>query len=487
MYCKITQDAIASFSDLTVLVVGDFMLDCFVYGTLDRISPEAPIPILLGRDQETMLGGGGNVVANIVSLGGTAIPCTVIGRDDAGAEVRRMISQFGSNSDGILQSDSRRTSRKSRFIAQNQQVLRFDEEDHTSLNAADRNRLFEYLETALEQTDIVILSDYGKGVLSDAAAAEIITQCSKRNIPVLVDPKGPDYAIYAGATAVTPNRAELSLASGSPVGTDTEVEHAARGLVERHGFEFVLATRSEEGMSVVGSSDAHHIATVAQDVFDVSGAGDTVIASFALSLAAGLDQRRAASVANAAAGAAVAKRGTAQVTRDELAERMIGALEMPDNVDRDTAGRLVRNWKNQGLTVGFTNGCFDILHAGHISLFRQARRHCDRLVVGLNTDNSVSGLKGPGRPVNKEQDRAAVLSALAAVDAVVLFDEDTPLELISALLPDVLVKGADYNIDEVVGADVVQADGGTVLLAELTPDKSTSSTISHINALENKN
>lgn len=487
MYCKITQDAIASFSDRTVLVVGDFMLDRFVYGTLDRISPEAPIPILLDRDQETMLGGGGNVVANVVSLGGTALPCTVIGRDDAGAEVHRMISQFGSNPDGILVSESRRTSRKSRFIAQNQQVLRYDEEDHAPLNVADRARLFQHLETALGQADIVILSDYGKGVLGDGAAAEIIALCSKRNIPVLVDPKGPDYAIYAGATAVTPNRAELSLASGLPVASDAEVEQAARGLVERHGFEFVLATRSEEGMSVVGRNDAHHIATVAQDVFDVSGAGDTVIASFALSLAAGLDRQRAASVANAAAGAAVAKRGTAQVTRDELAERMIGALDMPDNIDRETAGRLVRNWKNQGLTVGFTNGCFDILHAGHVSLLRQARRHCDRLVVGLNTDNSVSALKGPGRPVNKERDRAAVLSALAAVDAVVLFDEDTPLKLITALQPDVLVKGADYNIDEVVGADIVKAGGGTVVLAELTPDKSTSGTIRHINALENKN
>lgn len=486
MYCKITQDAIASFSDLTVLVVGDFMLDRFVYGTLDRISPEAPIPILLNQEQETMLGGGGNVVANIVSLGGTAIPVTVIGRDEAGAEVEKMISQFGSNSDGIVVSDTRRTSRKSRFIAQNQQVLRFDEEDHKTLGADERGKLFGQLHLGLDQADIVILSDYGKGVLGDAVAAEIIALCAARNMPVLVDPKGPDYSIYAGATAVTPNRAELSQASGCPTASDDDVEQAARGLVNRHGFDFVLATRSEAGMSVVGENDAHHIATLAQDVFDVSGAGDTVIASFALSLAAGLDRQRAAAVANAAAGAAVAKRGTAQVTRDELAERLAGERAMPDSIDLETAERQSRNWKNQGLTVGFTNGCFDILHAGHVSLFRQVRRHCDRLIVGLNTDNSVTRLKGPGRPVNSQGDRAAVLSALTAVDAVVIFDEDTPLELISALLPDVLVKGADYTIDEVVGADIVQANGGTVVLAELTPGKSTSGTIQLINSLETK-
>ena len=469
MYSKNIRDAIARFSDLTVLVAGDFMLDCFVYGTLDRISPEAPIPVLLGNNQELMLGGGGNVVANIVSLGGTAVPLTVIGGDDTGTRIAAMMGDLGVATDGVLTSTARTTSRKSRFIAQNQQVLRFDEEDNSALGNDDRKRLMDRLPAALDLADIVILSDYGKGVLAASVAAEIIAACGRREIPVLVDPKGSDYGIYAGATAVSPNRKELAEATGLPTASDSEVETAARHLVAGHGFGFVLATRSEEGMSVVGADSAVHIPTLAQDVFDVSGAGDTVIASFALALASGLDERESAGVANAAAGAAVAKRGTAQVTREEVLSRLNGTAPGAGCIDWNEAAALRKTWKGQGLTVGFTNGCFDILHAGHISLFRQARAHCDRLIVGLNSDDSVHRLKGDGRPVNAASDRAVVLAALEPVDAVVLFEEDTPLDLISTLLPDILVKGADYTIDQVVGADVVKQNGGTVVLAELTP------------------
>lgn len=468
------------------MVVGDVMLDCFVYGTLDRISPEAPIPILLRREEDRMLGGGGNVVANIVSLGARAVPLTVLGDDQAGAQVRAMMDALGVSTDGLITSTARQTSRKSRFIAQKQQVLRFDEEDRTPLGADDAQQLLDRLSDLLDTADIVILSDYGKGVLAAPIVVQIIAMCRKAGRPVLVDPKGPDYAAYAGATAVTPNRAELAQATNCATTTDADIEQASRQLVAAHNLQFVLATRSEEGMSAVSAQEAFHIATVAQEVFDVSGAGDTVIASFALAHAAGLDLEQAAAVANAAAGIAVAKRGTAQVSGEELIGRLAATYARPDTIGLDDAIRLRQSWKRQGLAVGFTNGCFDILHAGHVSLFRQARAACDRLIVGLNSDASVRRLKGDDRPVNRVTDRATVLAALEAVDAVVVFDEDTPLDLIAALRPDVLVKGADYTIEQVVGADIVLADKGRVVLAELTPDKSTTTTIDRMREPRNR-
>ena len=482
MQLETIQDALAGFDDLTVLVVGDFMLDCFVYGDLERISPEAPIPILRGSDRRQMLGGGGNVVANLVALGATALPLTVVGGDAAGGDLTGMLKELGVDTKGVLADKDRRTSQKTRFVAQRQQVLRFDEEDRIPLEDGDRATLFKRLERLLARANVVILSDYGKGVLGQGVAAEIISRCRAAEIPVLVDPKGDDYGIYAGATAVTPNRKELAEASGAPAVTDEEVEQAARQLVAAHRFDYVVATRSEDGMSLVGPDFAHHVATPVQEVFDVSGAGDTVIASFALGLAAGLDLQAAGALANAAAGVVVAKAGTAQVTRDELLVHMNGHVGKAGAVDLDHARRLVASWKSRDLTVGFTNGCFDILHAGHVSLLRQARAACDRLVVGLNTDASVRRLKGDERPVNGEADRAAVLSALKSVDAVVLFGEDTPAELIAELMPEVLVKGADYTIDQVVGADVVTAAGGRVVLADLLPDRSTSGTISSLKA-----
>ncbi len=486
MQIETARDALGQFSGLSVLVVGDFMVDSFVYGDLERISPEAPIPILRGQDQRQMLGGGGNVVANVVSLGANALPLTVIGDDNAGRDLKTMLAELGAAGDGVLTGEKRQTSQKTRFIAQRQQVLRFDQEDRAALELEDRGRLLEHLPALLDKADVVILSDYGKGVLGDGVAAEIIARCRAAGKRVLADPKGPDYSIYAGATAVTPNRSELSEASGMVLDSDADVEAAVRKLVAAHGFDYVVATRSEDGMSVVGPDFAHHVATPVLEVFDVSGAGDTVIASFALALAAGMDLQQAGSLANAAAGVVVSKLGTAQVSREELLVALNGAAEKHGHVAFDHAVHLVKSWKSRGLTVGFTNGCFDILHAGHISLLRQARDECDRLIVGLNSDASVRRLKGAERPVNNENDRAAVLAALKSVDAVVLFGEDTPADLIEALIPDVLVKGADYTVDQVVGADTVTAHGGRVVLAELVPGRSTTGTIRDLKAAKTK-
>lgn len=477
--------AISRFADVRVLVVGDLILDRFVTGVIERISPEAPIPVLHGRGETLALGGAGNVVANIVSLGGKAIPVSVLGKDSAGDGLVRMLADLGADADGIGRSAGRMTSAKSRYSAQGQQVLRFDEEEVKPLSVDQRAALLTRFEAALEHADIVVLSDYGKGVLLDGVAADLIAIARAAGKPVLVDPKGRDYGHYRGATAVTPNRKELGEAVGRLVFSDGEIEAAARELIAAHGFDFVLATRSEKGMSVVDARDARHIATQAREVFDVSGAGDTVVASFALALAAGADRASAATIANAAAGVVVGKRGTARLTVEELSGalfRSLGAGRRDAVLDAAGVRRMVDAWKAEGLSVGFTNGCFDILHAGHVSLLNAARGQCDRLVLGLNSDASVRRLKGAGRPVNDEHDRACVLAALAAVDAVVVFEEDTPLKLIEALKPDILVKGADYTVEQVVGHEVVQAHGGRVVLIDLVAGRSTTATIGRMRA-----
>jgi D-beta-D-heptose 7-phosphate kinase/D-beta-D-heptose 1-phosphate adenosyltransferase len=477
--------AIARFPNVCVLVVGDMILDRFVTGVIERISPEAPIPVLHGRDESLALGGAGNVVANIVSLGGQAIPVSMLGKDSAGDGLVRMLGEIGADTGGIGRSAGRMTSAKSRYSAQGQQVLRFDEEEVKPLSADQRAALMVRFRAALSQADIVLLSDYGKGVLLDGVAAELISATRAAGKPVLVDPKGRDYGRYRGATAVTPNRKELGEAVERMVFSNDEIEAAARELIAAHGFDFVLATRSEKGMSVVDAGSARHIATQAREVFDVSGAGDTVIGSFALALAAGADRASAATIANAAAGVVVGKRGTARLTVEELSGalfRSLGAGHRDAVLDAAGAQRMVEAWKAEGLSVGFTNGCFDILHAGHVSLLNAARGQCDRLVLGLNSDASVRRLKGAGRPVNGEHDRACVLAALAAVDAVVVFEEDTPLKLIEALRPDILVKGADYTVEQVVGHEVVQSYGGRVVLIDLVAGRSTTATIGRLRA-----
>ena len=472
--------AIARFPDVTVLVAGDLILDRFVTGVIERISPEAPIPVLHGRGETLALGGAGNVVANIASLGGKAIPVSVLGKDGAGDGLVRMLGDLGADTEGIGRSAGRMTSAKSRYSAQGQQVLRFDEEEVKPLSADQRAALMTRFNAALSRADIVLLSDYGKGVLLDGVAAELIAAARDAGKPVLVDPKGRDFGRYRGATAVTPNRKELGEAVGRAVFSDEEIEAAAREPIAAHGFDFVLATRSEKGMSVVDADSARHIATQAREVFDVSGAGDTVVATLTAALSVGIDLVDSARLANLAAGIVVGKVGTAVVRSAEL---LSGLHEQEWRhgeekvLTRDAAAERAERWRLRGKRVGFTNGCFDLLHPGHISLLKQARAACDVLVVGLNSDASVKRLKGDSRPVQNETARATVLASLGCVDLVVIFGEDTPETLIHALRPDVLVKGADYTIATVVGADFVQGYGGKVVLAELVQGQSTTNTI----------
>lgn len=472
------------FLNRRVLCIGDLMLDRYVYGSVDRISPEAPIPVLHTKRETATLGGAGNVVQNIAALGGAVDFVAVVGQDKAAHDVLQAAGTLHNVDAHLLADSSRPTTEKTRFVANGQQLLRADHEVSAPLSADLEQKLLQRVEAVLNACDAVILSDYAKGVLTDSVIARVIERARAAGKTIIVDPKGRDFSKYRGAHFLTPNRKELSDACGHDIKSVEDAAEAAQTLIRTLGIGHVLVKLGADGVCLVREGQAPlHFCTKAREVFDVSGAGDTVAATLALALASGLRAEDAAEIANVAGSIVVGKVGTASVTRDEIArelmfggssaaeDKVVGTLTVRDNVER---------WHKQGFKVGFTNGCFDLLHPGHISLIRQARAACDKLIVGLNSDASVKRLKGDSRPVQNEAARSAVLASLADVDNVVIFDEDTPLELIKIIRPDVLVKGADYTISKVVGADLVQGWGGKVVLAELVDGQSTTGTIARM-------
>jgi D-beta-D-heptose 7-phosphate kinase / D-beta-D-heptose 1-phosphate adenosyltransferase len=472
---------LTGFHSARVLVLGDVMLDRFVYGTVERISAEAPIPVVdVGRCSD-MPGGAANVARNIADLGAKAILLGVVGEDAAADDLRTQLQASPTIRAHLITDASRPTTVKTRYVADGQQVMRADRESRMPLSPDVARQIREAFSAAVEQADLVVLSDYAKGVLCDSVTrAAIDTACRCGKI-VIVDPKSRDFAKYRGAAIITPNRLEFQLACGERCDTHEQVVAAAQHILDQQICEFLVITRGKDGISVVGTGGiAEHLPTAARQVFDVSGAGDTVVAALALGMVAGGKIIEAAALANIAAGIAVAKRGTATVTTGEIVARLapIDGSTDPSNIFAiESVQQLVHAWRAQGLKIAFTNGCFDLLHPGHIFLLDQARRTADRLVVGLNADIGISRLKGPSRPVQGEVARATVLAAVKSVDAVVIFADDTPLQLIETLQPDVLVKGADYTLETVVGADLVLARGGRVVLAELLSGHSTTDTV----------
>ncbi|OFX10871.1 MAG: bifunctional heptose 7-phosphate kinase/heptose 1-phosphate adenyltransferase [Alphaproteobacteria bacterium RIFOXYD12_FULL_60_8] len=467
-----------------VLCLGDVMLDRFIYGEVERISPEAPIPVVRITREQSMLGGAGNVVANLTALGATPIFATVVGDDGVGADVATLLKAMSGVQPRLTVDPGRRTTKKTRYFAGSQQLLRADNETVAPISREAETALLKTVAEALPQSAVVVLSDYGKGVLTPHVVSQAIALALAAGKPVIVDPKGTDYTRYRGAMLLTPNRKELHDATRMSAATDAEVEAAARHLVTACGVGAVLATRSQDGMTLLDRDGrVSHLSAEAREVFDVSGAGDTVVATMAAAVGAGVSLLDASRLANVAAGIVVGKVGTAVVTTQEL----VHALHHQEFASSETkvmtlpeAITKVEQWRRRGCKVGFTNGCFDLLHPGHIALLRQAAAACDRLVLGLNSDASVRALKGPTRPVQSESARATVLASLEAVNAVVIFGEDTPRELIHALKPDVLVKGADYTVETVVGADFVQGYGGRVVLAKLEEGHSTTNTLKRL-------
>jgi D-beta-D-heptose 7-phosphate kinase/D-beta-D-heptose 1-phosphate adenosyltransferase len=472
-----------SFQDKNVLCLGDLLLDRFVYGAVHRISPEAPVPVLkINRDFLT-LGGAGNVVRNLAALGCNTTFIGVVGKDDAGQKTKELLNDLPQVNAHLMSEG--RTPVKSRFISNSQQLLRVDDEVVATPSEATIDALKKIIIDQIQKSHVVILSDYGKGSLPPELCQFIIQAARSAGIPSIVDPKGQDYSRYKGATLLTPNEKELSEVSQYPLNSDQDVVQAMAQLKELHHLDAVLVTRGAKGMVLLPPSTPEAtvepvvIPAQAREIFDVSGAGDTVIATLSASISVGHSFEDAARLANIAGGIVVGKVGTAVVGQDELAAAVLKAEPLAPSkiMSLEEAKNRTQIWRRHGLTLGFTNGCFDLLHLGHLHSLHECKKQCDRLIVGLNTDSSIKRYKGESRPIQAETVRAHVLAALEYVDAVILFEEDTPLNLIESLLPDLLFKGADYTIDKVVGADVVQLNGGKVHLIDLKPGYSTTATV----------
>ncbi|MFA6279985.1 MAG: D-glycero-beta-D-manno-heptose-7-phosphate kinase [Bdellovibrionales bacterium] len=464
-----------------VLCVGDVMLDRFIYGEVDRISPEAPIPVLRIKRELLAMGGSGNVVRNLATMGGNVDMVAVIGHDQAGHDLAAQMEAMNRITPHLLTDASRPTTIKTRYIAGSQQLLRADREDAAPLSTLMEEQLLARAQSVIDGCQIVILSDYAKGVLTNHVVREIITLCREHGKPILIDPKGRDFGRYHGATMLTPNRKELAEATGLPITTIDEAEAAARKLIIDFDIGGVLAKLGGDGVCLVmKDKPARHFHTVTKEVFDVSGAGDTVIATMAMAMAGGLSLDDCAALANIAGSIVVSKIGTATITLEEIEKEILrDQSRMGEDkimTSAEAADRAER-WRGQGLKVGFTNGVFDLLHPGHLSSINQSRAACDKLIIALNSDASVKRLKGEARPVQNENARAAVLAALEAVAGVVIFSEDTPLDLIKTIRPDTLVKGSDYTIDQVVGAKEMESWGGQVILADLVQGHSTTALI----------
>jgi D-beta-D-heptose 7-phosphate kinase/D-beta-D-heptose 1-phosphate adenosyltransferase len=463
-----------------VLCVGDVMLDRFVYGVVNRISPEAPVPVLRQTRTASMPGGAANVARNLASLGLQAIIIGAVGTDEAGIELNELLEHSPGISARLVPLRERPTTLKTRLVAGGQQLLRLDAEEVGAPGASGEQSIISAIEDLVPTVSAVLVSDYAKGLLTDAVLAAILSAAARRRVPVIADPKGKDFTRYGAVDILKPNAGELGAAMEMATSTTADVEQALDAAQRRLPARAVVVTRAAQGMSYIAAGSAcGHVTGKAQEVFDVSGAGDTSLAALGAAVVAGATLEEAVNVAILASGIAVGKSGTATVSASELldAVQLSGGSQKAGTLTADAMVGQIERWREGGLRIGFTNGVFDILHPGHVRVLEESRSRCDRLIVGLNSDASVKRLKGAGRPVNSEQSRAQVLCGLAAVDGVVIFGEDTPLNLITALKPDVLVKGGDYTRDTIVGADLVEARGGEVFVVALVPGQSTTSII----------
>ena len=461
-----------------ILVVGDLMIDHYLWGSCERISPEAPVQVVDISKETTVLGGAGNVINNLNTLGANVSVASVIGDDENGKELLGMLKSIGVDSQNIITQESRKTSKKSRIIAVSQQILRYDKESKNSITQKSSQTIIETLKNSIVSYNMIILSDYGKGVLTEELCQGLIKLANEKNIKVLVDPKGSDFSKYKGAYLLTPNKKEAILATGIEITDALSLERALVKLKNECNLGVSLITLSEDGIATL-DKEVETFPTVAKEVFDVTGAGDTVIASIAFALSAGKSIQETAAFANLAAGVVVGKIGSATVSIAEIEEyeaslhKSTSDAHIKSFEDIDT---LVQRYRANGKKVVFTNGCFDILHVGHVKYLQIAKSFGDILIVGLNSDESVSRLKGPTRPVNIAEDRAYLLAALEAVDFVVPFESDTPLELIKMISPDILVKGGDYEGKTVVGTEFASE----LKLVDFVDGKSTTKTIQKI-------
>ncbi|MGH2279437.1 D-glycero-beta-D-manno-heptose-7-phosphate kinase [Aliarcobacter sp. ERUVET-7] len=462
-----------------ILVIGDLMIDHYLWGSCDRISPEAPVQVVNVKKESSVLGGAGNVINNLVTLGSVVDVISVIGNDSVANELKSLLEKIDVPTSNLVVENNRKTSKKSRLIASQQQVLRYDMESIDDINENSHKQIIQTLEKNIDKYSSIILSDYGKGVLTTNLTKEIIKIANKNSIKVLVDPKGKDYSKYKGSYTLTPNKKEAMEATNIDIKDENSLIEALKSLKTQCNLEVSLITLSEQGIAIF-DDELTIKPTVAREVYDVTGAGDTVIASIAFALGNNLDIKDAIYFANLAAGVVVGKIGSATTTLDEIYEYEY-SLHKSNSTSHiktfDEIKTLASKLHSQGKKIVFTNGCFDILHVGHVKYLEVAKSYGDVLILGLNADSSVRKLKGPTRPINTQDDRAYILASLESVDYVVIFEEETPYELIKLIKPHVLVKGGDYEGKEVVGQDIADE----LKLVQFVDGKSTTNTIKRIN------
>ncbi|MGJ0334418.1 D-glycero-beta-D-manno-heptose-7-phosphate kinase [Aliarcobacter cryaerophilus] len=468
-----------------ILVIGDLMIDHYLWGSCDRISPEAPVQVVNVKKESSVLGGAGNVINNLVTLGSVVDVISVIGNDSVANELKSLLEKIDVPTSNLVVENNRKTSKKSRLIASQQQVLRYDMESIDDINENSHKQIIQTLEKNIDKYSSIILSDYGKGVLTTNLTKEIIKIANKNSIKVLVDPKGKDYSKYKGSYTLTPNKKEAMEATNIDIKDESSLIEALKSLKTQCELEVSLITLSEQGIAIF-DDELTIKPTVAREVYDVTGAGDTVIASIAFALGNNLDIKDSIYFANLAAGVVVGKIGSATTTLDEIYEYEY-SLHKSNSTSHiktfDEIKTLASKLHSQGKKIVFTNGCFDILHVGHVKYLEVAKSYGDVLILGLNADSSVRKLKGPTRPINTQDDRAYILASLESVDYVVIFEEETPYELIKLIKPHVLVKGGDYEGKEVVGQDIADE----LKLVQFVDGKSTTNTIKRIQENEKCN
>ena len=471
--------------NINILVIGDLMIDHYLWGKCKRISPEAPVQVVNIDKESSVLGGAGNVINNLRSLGSSVDVISVIGNDLVAVELEVLLKDINVNSNMLIIEENRKTSKKSRLIASQQQILRYDNESIENISNKSEEKIFKIFQKNLSNYDAVILSDYGKGVLTNSLTKEIISLSNKNNIKVFVDPKGKDYSKYQNAYTLTPNKKEAIEATNIDIKDNHSLKKAIIQLKTQHNLEVSLITLSENGIAIY-DDNLRIKPTVAREVYDVTGAGDTVIASITFAIANNLDIDEAIRFSNLAAGVVVGKIGSATATLDEIYEyeSSLNKSNSSSHIKTFTEiEKLSKDFHKKNKKIVFTNGCFDILHAGHVKYLEEAKSYGDILILGLNADSSVRKLKGPSRPINTQDDRAYILASLESVDYVVIFEEETPYKLIKKIQPHILVKGGDYEGKEVIGQDIAQE----LRLVQFVDGKSTTKTIQRIQNNETNN
>ncbi len=475
----LAKKIIKLFKKTRVFLIGDIMLDRYVFGKVSRISPEAPVPVFLTESFREVLGGSGNVLNNLASLGTKTTYLSVIGNDENGKKLKRILKNLNISNYFLTVDKYRKTTVKTRYISNSQQIIRVDEELTDNISKKIENELIKKIDKLLKNNDVIVISDYNKGLITKKLCEYIINKGNLLKIPVIIDPKNENFNIYKNATLITPNQLEAYKISQMHVDSDRETENFSKMIMKKYNIKNVLVTRGDKGLSLISRKETYHSPTISKEVYDVSGAGDTVLAVIASCIPNNIDKIKTLTLANKAAGKVIGKVGTSTIELRELFNNELNASSnkifdiklLCENLKKD---------RKKGLKIGFTNGCFDVLHFGHIRSIERSKQHCDKLIIALNSDSSIKRIKGKNRPINNELYRAKMLASLEFCDYVIIFNETTPLSIIKRIKPDLITKGGDYKNKKIVGENEVKKWGGSVLTLEFVNGLSSTSILNKL-------